>query len=386
MPIDDPIAWWRLDDDAGTTPQDSSGNGFHGTFVGFPTWVAGQVGGALNLSGTDQAVDIPFGVCSAVAAGTEITIACWFKGSLFQSAVRLQPTSVLYVLLGFGNPPVAALQNDGEVVGGLSIPGVQDGEWHHVAMTWQANTVNGFKIYVDGAVASQRNSNNSTLPNFVNDFPAALGAYRGVAVDEETNGTLDDVRIFDRALSDAEVTELFQWRDLRPLRVGSDGGGSGHLRQKEPQRLPYWWQAALLQQIEETERQIEEYRRLRKIAEAEIAAQMAEEARFRAYVRSERRQRLAAQERMQRQANAAEVAKAVQVAREEAEAERAALWQRADDALGRVEARRQREQAAADAEELRGMRQIVRSGYRPFRQRFETAIELLRRQGWRAKD
>ena len=50
----DLVGWWRLDEGAGTTAFDSSGNGRDGTLNGDPQWVAGYLGGALEFDGDDH--------------------------------------------------------------------------------------------------------------------------------------------------------------------------------------------------------------------------------------------------------------------------------------------------------------------------------------------
>ena len=49
----DLLGWWRLDDGAGNTAIDFSGNGNDGTLEGDPQWVAGWIGGALEFDGDD---------------------------------------------------------------------------------------------------------------------------------------------------------------------------------------------------------------------------------------------------------------------------------------------------------------------------------------------
>lgn len=54
----DLVGWWAFDETSGTTAYDSSGHGNHGTLQGDPQWVAGRTGGALELDGDGDYVDI----------------------------------------------------------------------------------------------------------------------------------------------------------------------------------------------------------------------------------------------------------------------------------------------------------------------------------------
>ena len=66
----DLVGWWRLDDGSGTTAIDSSGSGNDGTLNGDPKWVAGKVGGALEMDGGDF-VEVPGVSEIAVFGGQE---------------------------------------------------------------------------------------------------------------------------------------------------------------------------------------------------------------------------------------------------------------------------------------------------------------------------
>ncbi|KGE86490.1 MAG: LamG-like jellyroll fold domain-containing protein [Phaeodactylibacter xiamenensis] len=62
---------------------------------------------------------------------------------------------------------VQILSNDGGTSSGISVgTGFDDGNWHHIAFTWQRNTPNGFKSYLDGELVEQRQSSDTPLPAF----------------------------------------------------------------------------------------------------------------------------------------------------------------------------------------------------------------------------
>ena len=42
--------------------------------------------------------------------------------------------------------------------------GAEDGNWHHIAMTWKQNTVDGFVTYLDGQKIASRTSSNTAIP------------------------------------------------------------------------------------------------------------------------------------------------------------------------------------------------------------------------------
>jgi hypothetical protein len=83
--------------------------------------------------------------------------------------------------------------NDLGTSGGVSVgAAATNGNWHHIAFTWQQNTVNGFKSYLDGILVEQRNAANISLPVISNSL--FLGSFNGTS--EFMNGTLDEVRVW----------------------------------------------------------------------------------------------------------------------------------------------------------------------------------------------
>ena len=67
------IAWWKLDDGAGSTAQDSSGKAHPGTLQGSPQWVAGRFDGALSFNGSNY-VQVSY---AADLALNEFTVCAW---------------------------------------------------------------------------------------------------------------------------------------------------------------------------------------------------------------------------------------------------------------------------------------------------------------------
>lgn len=208
------IGHWSFDEGVSTIVRDFSGNGFNGVMTNMDAatdWVAGKRGKALDFDGVDDYVALPSAnLSSRVSGNTAITIAGWFKGSDIESMVRLQDGAA-YIVLGWTSSgafaPRALVSTDGGVTG-VNIGGgnVHDGKWRHIAMTWEKNTTNGFKVYVDGSVTNQKDTPNVNLPVFSGSTGAYFGSYQGTS--EFTAGSIDDVRIYNRALSQSDIKAL----------------------------------------------------------------------------------------------------------------------------------------------------------------------------------
>ncbi|MBL7814077.1 MAG: T9SS type A sorting domain-containing protein [Saprospiraceae bacterium] len=162
-----------------------------------PTPPATTTNNALSFDGTNDCVQITKCSGSLFAGGDALTIEYWFKGSSNQSAVRMQDNNG-YIVAGWNGQHV--LSNDGGTPSGINIgAGYNDGNWHHIAMTWQRGGL--FTSYLDGNQVAQRAASNTPLPAF--NSGVYLGAYLGIS--EFMNGTLDEVRVWTTARTQAQI-------------------------------------------------------------------------------------------------------------------------------------------------------------------------------------
>jgi Concanavalin A-like lectin/glucanases superfamily/Secretion system C-terminal sorting domain len=158
---------------------------------------------ALSFDGTNDAVSVTS--CSnadPIVSKSALTIEYWFKGSSPQSAVRMQSGSD-FIVAGWNSSGVFKhiISTDGGTAGLAVGATATNGSWHHVAMTWQQNTTNGFKSYLDGVLVAQRNSSNTPLPTIsANMF---IGSFNGGS--EYMNGTIDEVRVWSVARTQAQL-------------------------------------------------------------------------------------------------------------------------------------------------------------------------------------
>lgn len=120
--------------------------------------------------------------------------------------LKIKPCKSIYlqgfiVIAGWNGKHI--ISSDGGTTGISQGAAETDGNWHHIAMTWQKNTVNGFRSFLDGQLVEQRNSANVNLPPFSSSYVPVLGSFDGTQ--EYLSGTLDNVRIWNRALSQQEI-------------------------------------------------------------------------------------------------------------------------------------------------------------------------------------
>jgi hypothetical protein len=200
------VAWWKLDETQGLTAADSSGHGNSAT-VQNGEWSAGADGGALLLDGSnDSVVTVPVSdTLRSTASG--ITVAA--------RAFRTKEHNV--ALVAHGYPTLFFGFHGSQFKWQISLDNGRNGtcyadrkyraelnRWHHVAATY-----NGWvaRLYVDGEeICKDWTWGSIKMP----ETPFTIGSYLdddGKIVDE-MSGLIDDVRIYNRALSASEIREL----------------------------------------------------------------------------------------------------------------------------------------------------------------------------------
>ncbi|WP_437961295.1 LamG domain-containing protein [Sorangium sp. So ce119] len=201
---------YTFDETEGDSAADATGDMLHDATVLGGTWVEGHIGNALSLSGTEQYVELPPGILQTL---NEITVSLWVSldrqvlwqrifdfGSGEVAWMYLCPKAAMPPGLRFSVNSPAGVE---EYTADWTLP-VQ--VWTHVAVTVAFNPSRS-SIYVDGAeVASSEMifTRPSELGNTTQNF---IGRSQ-FAPDPYLAGIVDDFRIYNRALSAAEVAAL----------------------------------------------------------------------------------------------------------------------------------------------------------------------------------
>jgi hypothetical protein len=218
--------WYKFDD---TVTTDSSGHNNTGILTGspLPTLVPGIIGNALSFTGGNGYVAF-----SSVAnlglptVTSEITIACWIKTShLDTPIVTLRDTTgtpIIDIVLGnngignAGSGILSALVRDNAGAGLVAIiaaKAISDNIWHHIAFTRTSAKL--LTLYVDGLVSGTPITDTMTT----SITPEVTHSGIGVEVWQGSyfNGLMDDVHIYNRALTATDIAAL-----ASPTHVYSD--------------------------------------------------------------------------------------------------------------------------------------------------------------------
>jgi hypothetical protein len=191
------IGYWPYDGDT----LDYSGLGNHGTAFGNPTFVGGKVGsGALDFDGNDY---VTMDGVADDFTGDDVTMAAWIR-------TTTSSEGDWYSLNGTdGQDLVCILGGDIRFYEGGWKPAagvtVNDGAWHHIVATRENMYVN---IYVDGVHRSSA-SYTSTIRLDTGDRWSIAQEWDGGNPSDFLTGTVDEVAMWNRALTSEEIAHLY---------------------------------------------------------------------------------------------------------------------------------------------------------------------------------
>jgi len=198
------VGYYPLDEGTGRNVSDASGNNHNGTFVGNPRWVAGKIGGAIEIPGEGSSAEL--GTWNPSAKTGQISVWLWLKwGGLdgrWQGMVSKKNTGTdmmwqFHTDLSTGR--IRVWQQNAPWVWTPDSP--VEGQWEHWGFSFDGNTL---IIYRNGE------------PQIVNDefsfgtgtgTPVIIGAISPGGF-EAFRGVLDDIRLYDRVLTLAEIAWL----------------------------------------------------------------------------------------------------------------------------------------------------------------------------------
>jgi hypothetical protein len=217
-PASGPVGHWTLDETSGALAADSSGNGDSGTLLNGPLHIAGRLGQALSFNGVDEAVSIPH---AAALDAYPITISLWMStttGALGGLVNKYLPSSFsgYQVFTSGGNLCAWYFRDASSYIWDgsgctLATPGFNDGRWHHVAFIVDAS---GGRLFVDGTLRMTQPWT-GTAGATTTTQGLSLARYPGTA-SPYLPGQIDDVQIYNRALSAGEVSSLSTFARVRP--------------------------------------------------------------------------------------------------------------------------------------------------------------------------
>jgi len=206
------VAYWKFDEYSGTTANDSASKN-NGTIHG-AEWTTGLFGSALSFDGKDDYVEVPDDSTLRFMQSSSFTISFW--------AMPVSQGHIVCKMRGarqrnvFGYQTAWSPKNStfgfavesswkGAVSATTGLNSAPAGSWYHVAAVYADKDI---KIYLNGELRENKTfdlSTSSTTP----DKNLVIGARSyDSTITSFFGGKVDDVRIYDGALSDAEIWAL----------------------------------------------------------------------------------------------------------------------------------------------------------------------------------
>lgn len=190
---------------------DSSGRGNHGKATGTQWTAGGRVGGACVFDGAGQFIAVP---ASPSLDARQITFMAWVRaadGVVGRTILDRQPDQGFALAIGSdskagGTRGRALFTVAGHACYGDSV--IADNFWHHLAATYDGETL---KLYVDGAAQKQTAAWKGEVGAAGKGLTIGMNKSSATpdAGDTTYQGTLDEVRIFDRALTGPDITAIY---------------------------------------------------------------------------------------------------------------------------------------------------------------------------------
>ncbi len=219
------VGYWSFNEGSGSIAHDFSGNGNTGTLVNSPTWTTGKLGQALSFNGTSQYVNL--GNSAPLQITGVITLSAWVNVSSFPAIdTGVEPygngyiigkgydsTYEGYYLRIFHKSDGTYHLQSGSYGGGtnsntdwtFSTGTWKTGTWHHVVGLYDGSN---WKLYFDGVAVSSTAAAYGALTTAKSAFIGATDI--AGTIRRYFTGTIDDVRVYNRALGAAEVQALYK--------------------------------------------------------------------------------------------------------------------------------------------------------------------------------
>jgi hypothetical protein len=206
----DLIGYWNFDEATGTTAADSSGNSNDGTFTGpgvthstvLPPTSCFVNTHSLQFNGSGDYVNIPDN--ATMDPANQISISFWMNPDTvtngYQHVVFKQGPVVTSYGVWLNGDHVYMEDNDNTVRGLNSNSTVTPGVWYYITVTYNGTDQD---LYIDGVLDNHQTIPGITLAYTNSPVKVGSGDYNNPFA-----GYVDDLRIYDRALTQAEVTDL----------------------------------------------------------------------------------------------------------------------------------------------------------------------------------
>jgi C1A family cysteine protease len=211
-PFSFPIAHWKLDETEGTVAYDSIGSN-HSVLNGNPVWqpAGGKIDGALEFDGTDDYISTDF-ILNPVSGS--FSVFAWIKGDAPGQVIVSQLDRIVGRTVYPGSTWLGTETSNGKLITTLMGPQfgplesesvITDGQWHHIGLVYTDEF--NRHLYVDGLEVAK---DTDIVDCASSDGGLYIGTGKTLDADSFFSGLIDDVRIYNQALSAEEIKALLR--------------------------------------------------------------------------------------------------------------------------------------------------------------------------------
>ena len=230
-----PVGYWSFDEDQVVKDRAMDGSGGrHDGVISEALPVAGRVGQALRFDGSGSCVAVD----GLIMRTPELSVSAWIRKDSARGIRRLFFfDGLLQVGLADATMFVHTFTIHGEDANRPYFDaGIVVGKWHHLAVTWDTVApADNVRVYLDGALKAQETLSGARGGKL--GFTGVTIGGRGLSgrSGEAFDGDIDEVRLYDTALTDVEIQKLSRGETIEGERPEAPAeAGAGGITAMEP--------------------------------------------------------------------------------------------------------------------------------------------------------
>lgn len=199
------VSHWQFDEASGLAALDAAGAN-PGALVNGPARVMGKIGSALRFDGVDDYVNVPDS--ASLDVSNRMTLSLWFKPNVLLNSFSgrkdlLRKLNAYWLIIGYpqSDGRLSFVFNSGSPLVKSVTSAWQTNVWYHAAATYDGAQL---RLYINGVLEA---SAPTAVPAVANGAALQFGGNSDHGI--YFPGCIDDVRLYNAALSAVEVASLF---------------------------------------------------------------------------------------------------------------------------------------------------------------------------------